>query len=51
MDTRWLDKTCSACGTPNIATRRSCCCCGMRPGSLHNNGLCASCQHPEAGRR
>lgn len=37
---------CETCGTPSIKSRRSCPGCGMRPGRLHNNGLCAGCQHP-----
>jgi hypothetical protein len=30
-----------------ITSGRSCPGCGMRPGKLHNNGLCMICQHPE----
>lgn len=38
------------CGHLLIVSRRSCCGCGMRPGRLHNNGLCTECQHPEHDR-
>jgi hypothetical protein len=31
-----------------IKTRRSCIGCGLRPGALHSNGLCAECQTPRA---
>lgn len=44
-------KECPTCPAPLIQSRRSCIGCGMRPGWLHSNGLCADCQHPEHPRR